>query len=76
MFNIFAHSAIDSIQEAKRKFVKATVIHQGVKEELEKYITKQTEYTKEFVDTLNNTSLKVTSILVDPKTYNKNIWSK
>jgi hypothetical protein len=76
MFNIFAHSAIDAIQEAKHKFVKATVIHQGVKEELENYIIKQTKYTKEFVDTLNNTSLKVTGILVDPKTYNKNIWTK
>jgi len=49
MFNTFAHTAIDAIQNSKKQVVATFVQHQSLKDILNQYIDTQSKYTKEVV---------------------------
>lgn len=51
MFNTFAHSAIDAVQNSKKTFVETFVKNEGISKSLNQFIDAQTEYTKSALDT-------------------------
>lgn len=50
MFNTFAYAAVDAVQDSKKKFVEATVQHEGIKKALDGFVDAQTKYTKSAID--------------------------
>lgn len=51
MFNTFAHSAIDAVQNSKKTFVETFVKNEAINKSLNQFIDAQTEYTKSAMDT-------------------------
>ena len=50
MFNKFAHTAVDVIQNSKKQFVDTFVQHDDIKSILNSFVDSQTSYTKSAID--------------------------
>jgi hypothetical protein len=71
MFNQFAYSAIDSIQDGKKQFINTFVQHTGIKNALNEFVDSQTKYTKSAVDSSLQTATSLGMILTSQKFFNE-----
>ena len=68
MFTTYIHTAIDTIQGAKKVFVKNFITHEELSSILNKFVDAQTEYTKKAIDVGVNTATSVVNLGIDQAT--------
>ncbi len=69
MFNIFTDAAIEAVQNAKKAAVKTFVTNEALAKSFNEVIDAQSEYTKQFVNTLFNVQAKVLETFSDSTFY-------
>lgn len=62
MIKSFAHDAVDAVQKSKLKFVDTFVKHDELAEAMEKFVTAQSQYTKQALDTSIDCFLTFTAL--------------
>ena len=62
MFNTFAHTAIDTIQTGKKYAVTTTVKYEPLADIIIKFVDVQTQYTKNFIDSLITTGTSLVEL--------------
>jgi len=65
MFAFYAHTFIDSVQSAKKQFVKIVVPQEKLADIINNFVDAQTKYTKEAVTVANETSTKLYKLSQD-----------
>jgi len=63
MFNVYAHTAIDSIQNGKKQFIDMFVKHEELKQTLTSFVDQQTQYSKSMFDSFYTTGMRLNSIV-------------
>ena len=51
MIKSLAHDVIDTVQKGKQEFVTTFVKHEGLADAMNQFVTAQSEYTKQAIDT-------------------------
>lgn len=69
MFDIFAKTAVDSIQSAKKIAVDTFVKHEGLAKSLNEFVDTQTEYTKQAIDASIKAGTNVYNAITDKSFY-------
>lgn len=72
MFNTYAHTYIDFIQNSKKEFVKHAVKHDRLADIYNNFIDSQTKYTKSAVDAGIDVATAMSMLLVNKDFYNYN----
>ena len=69
MFNVFAYSMVDSIQESKIKFVNQFVTNPEINKIMTNFVTSQSKYTKQAIDAGADATTKLGQLSVDKSFY-------
>lgn len=69
MLKSFAYSAVDTIQDSKKQFVKTFVPHEALQSALNGFVDAQRAYTKSAIDAGINTMVSVGSLIASKAFY-------